>query len=499
MIIPRTIPYPTTRHARTRPEHLAFIESGRLVTYGQLERMIEGAAQRLQAYECRNGDRVILRMRPSVSAAVMIHAIPRLGAVVVPISPSLPDSEWQRTVSLINPAVVVIDREAPESISAPSGIPQFEIDMAALSEKAPPPASMRGTEGFGCIDANRLHSIVLTSGTGGVPKGVALSFANHLFSALASGLNLGIRDDDRWLLNLPSHHIGGLAILMRASLYGSTVVVHSRFDVTEMMRAIEQAHVTHLSLVQTTLRQLLNAYPAPRFPQHLRAVLAGGGPVDSTLLREASMRGLPLCPTYGMTETASQVATRPPKLSGQPIDDGAPPLPLCDVEIRDGDGRRSDPDCEGTIHVRAPMVAMGYWDGSQQIVPFTRDGWFETCDTGSLDRYGRLHVRGRRDRVIISGGEKLHAEEVESALRGIDGINDAAALGEDDAVWGQALVALIECDSGSAISDVLIRRALRETLAPYKIPKRIERVDRLPRTGLGKIDYFALRSMIGSR
>jgi O-succinylbenzoic acid--CoA ligase len=203
-----------------------------------------------------------------------------------------------------------------------------------------------------------------------------------------------------------------------------------------------------VSLVATQLRRLLDA--GLDHAPNLRWALVGGGPVPAELVQRARDLGLNVVATYGMTETASQVWT-----------DG--PLPGAELEVA--------PD--GEILVRGPMVSAG---------ALSADGWLHTGDRGSLAG-GRLEVEGRIADTIVSGGENVSTAEVEQALLAHPGVSDAAVVGRDDPEWGQAVTAFVVAPEVPADLDA----HLRERLAGYKVPKRIERIDQIPRNAAGKI------------
>ena len=296
-----------------------------------------------------------------------------------------------------------------------------------------------------------VRTVIFTSGTTGEPKPVGLTEANHEASAIASAWGLGVAPDDRWLCCLPLWHVGGLSILHRSAVYGTTAVLHDGFSVPRVLDALSSGGVTLVSLVSTMLRRLVDAglseWPA------LRAALVGGGPIPADLVEWADAAGFPMRRTYGMTETCSQVVT----------DD----RPLLGVELRIGDG--------GEVLVRGPMVAPG---------AVGADGWLHTGDRGRLDG-DRLVVEGRLDDVIVTGGENVAAREVEEVLLSHPGVVDAAVVGRPDPEWGEAVVAYVVGAGGLGGAD--LREHCRARLAGFKVPKAVRFVDELPRNAAGKV------------
>ena len=320
------------------------------------------------------------------------------------------------------------------------------------------------------VDAGpEVRTVIFTSGTTGQPKQVGLTAANHEASALASAWNLGVDPGDRWLCCLPLWHVGGLSILHRSAIYGTTAVLHDGFDAARVRESLESGEATVVSLVATMLRRLIDAglseWPA------LRAALVGGGPVPRELLEWARASGFPLLQTYGMTETCSQVATLPAAEALAKA--GSAGRPLVGVELRIGAG--------GQILVRGPMVAPGAADG---------DGWLHTGDRGRLDGDGFLHVEGRIDDVIVTGGENVAAAEVEAALAAHPAVADAAVAGRPDPEWGEAIVAYVT--GASDVTDAELLAHCRERLERHKLPKAIVRVAELPRNAAGKVVKAAL-------
>ncbi|HWO58145.1 MAG TPA: o-succinylbenzoate--CoA ligase [bacterium] len=476
-----TIEYPTIRWARAIPDHPAVITAGLVVTYRRLEALIGSAVGTLRQHGVGPGDRVVVCGVNSLDWIVTAHALMRLGATLIAARTQLLPTEARALMERFHPRLVLCDPALQDRW--PSSWPLTVISQPSSASDVPAE-----------IDPDSLCTIVFTSGSGGEPKGIGLTFRNHLAGALASALNLGVQPDDRWLLNLPAFHIGGLAIILRAAIYGTTVVVHDRFDPAATWRAIREDRVTQLSLVATTLRRLLDVEPESRCPGWVRSALVGGGPAPSALLDSARDRGFPVLPTYGMTETASQIATLAPWAPPAKRHTAGMALPLAEIAIRDEHGQAVAAECEGQIHLRGPMVASAYFDRAGAARPLAgADGWMPTRDVGSLDQDGYLTVHGRIDQVIISGGEKIHAEEIENVLAEMATVIRAAVVGVPDAEWGEAPAAMIERVPGSADSVEDVRAFLAVRLPRFKLPRIIEFVDGLPTLPSGKPDRQALR------
>ena len=301
-------------------------------------------------------------------------------------------------------------------------------------------------------------AVVHTSGTTGQPRPVFLTRAHFEASARASAEVLGVEPDDRWLCCLPVHHVGGLSIFTRSAFYGTTVYAEAQFDATRVRDVLEAREVTLVSLVPTMLLKLREAglEQAPG----VRGILLGGGPIPGELLDWSRAVGLPVMPTYGMTETCSQIATAAP---GETL---ARPLPGVEVRIAD----------DGEILVRGPMVAA--------------DGWLQTGDRGALRAERLLEVHGRMDDIIVTGGENVAAAEVEAALLEHPAVADVAVIGVEDEEWGRAVTAFVV----TTVPEDEIAAHARARLPGFKVPKRVVVLDELPRTASGKLQRAQLES-----
>lgn len=317
--------------------------------------------------------------------------------------------------------------------------------------------------------------VVATSGSAGEPRGVMLNDANLDAAAAAANRHLPLLPGDLWLDCLPLHHIGGMSILWRCARAGAGVLLHEGFAAEAVAASLAQPAVTHLSLVPAMLARLLDTGVRP--PAGLRHVVVGGAALTQALHDRAGAAGWPLNPSYGMSETAAQIATWTPAdgpwregLAGRPL--GANEFALA------GDGR---------IRIRGPQVMAGYVDGGG----VAGDGWLTTGDLGEIDASGRLTVTGRADDMLISGGCNVHPLTVESCLAGCPGIRDVAVTGLRDAVWGDRIVALVVGDAAPERIDDWCR----ERMPAAARPRRIVRLASLPRNATGKLERAALREL----
>ena len=308
--------------------------------------------------------------------------------------------------------------------------------------------------------------VVFTSGTSGAPKGVRLSSANLEASAEASMDHLSHGADDTWLLAMPLNHVGGISILVRSAYAGGSVRLQNEFDPVAFSAAMKD-DVTMVSVVPTMLRRIIQLDDGP-YPG-VRAVLVGGGSIAEGLLETASDTGLPVLPTYGMTETFGQVATLRP---GEILAHRAHLLPGVEMRV--------EPD--GRLGVKGRQVFVGYLGEPDRV-----GEWFITSDLGEIDADGAVHVHGRTDNVIVSGGESVNPERIEGVLSQMENVDEALVFGVPSPEWGTELRCVY---SGSASGEEL-KSFLKERLPAFMVPKLFVVVDEIPHTSMGKPDRAA--------
>lgn len=274
---------------------------------------------------------------------------------------------------------------------------------------------------------------------------------------------------------LPPFHVSGLMARARCAVTGGT---HVAWDWKRLERGerpvVNEDEPWVISLVPTQLQRLLAGRDAVEWLRRFRVVLVGGGPAWPALLDTAAESGVRVAMSYGMTETAAMVAAQRPEefLAGDRTSGMAMPHATIDCKV------------DGTIGIQTASLFLGYW-------PERREGRaFETSDVGEIDANGRLHVRGRRDATIITGGEKVNPAEVEAVLRSTGQFEDVAVVGVPDAAWGAAVVA---CYPGNGrVPDWSRVESAVAALAGFKRPKRFVAVKAWPRNEQGKVNRSQL-------
>ncbi len=388
-------------------------------------------------------------LEPEAAAARLLELLPAAldgtGPALLPLDPGLPAARLAGLVTAFAPSVIETAGGSQKAVSA-----------------APP--GQQAAAGVG----DEVAVVIATSGSTGRPKGAQLSGAALQASARASLARIGARPGERWLCCLPTFHMAGLGVLVRSLLAGTEPAVAARIDAD----ALAGAGRAHVSLVPTQLRRLLDAGAPVHVP---RTILLGGTAPPAGLLAAAAAAGARVVTTYGMSETC-----------GGCVYDG---MPLDGVTVRVG--------ADQLIQISGPVLFSGYRLDPEATAAALDGGWFRTQDLGATGAGGRLVVRGRTADVIMTGGEKVMAAEVEAALRTLAGIRDVAVVGMPDPEWGERVTALVVPGDAAAPDLTALRAHVRQRLPGYAAPRALVLVSDIPMLASGKPDRIRLRALAG--
>jgi o-succinylbenzoate---CoA ligase len=407
--------------AGRHPDRVAVETPDESVTYRELLLRAVRAAGALHVRGVEAGRPVAIALEPGLAFVEALHGCVLLGAPAVPVDPRLAQRERD-----------AILREVEEAVTRPL---RGETGVFQL----PDPPDRDGTA-----------LVVYTSGTTGRPKPHEITYGNVRANArgLAQAMELG--DDERWLCPLPLSHVGGLMVVLRSALMGTTAVIGP-------VERLSGEGITIASLVPTQLQRLLDANVRPG--PDLRRILLGGGPMPRALLIRARSAGYKVCPSYGLTQACSTVTVAEP-----------------------GDAE--------TAGRAIPGVGVAISDDGEIVVSGTTTntlGSLRTGDLGRLDEQGRLIVTGRKGDVIITGGENVSPVEIEAVLAEHPDVVESAVFSRPHPLWGEAITARVVPRDGAELDQGALRAHCLERLAGFKVPKAFELVSELPRTASGKV------------
>lgn len=426
--------------------HQVAIECGDVrILYSELDTRVSDAVAYLRLAGLREGDRVGLYLPPDERMILLLMAVLRLGAIACPLNLRWPRDAVRGALSRLRAAAVIA--QAVADPTSPWQVLPPETLLAGGSAPVP-------WDGKMALD--RPATAIFTSGSAGRPKMALHTFGNHYYSARGANTNLRVRSGDRWLLSLPLYHVGGLGIVFRCLLGGAAMAFSAAGE--DLHDAVVRTKATHVSLVGTQLRRLLDRAAWDPAWRNVKVALVGGGPVAPTLLAEAHARGLPVFFSYGLTEMASQVTcVRPDTPPARQSTSGS--------VLRHRQLRIAD---DGEILVRGETLFSGYLQDDGAVASACdAEGWFATGDLGALSEDGYLTVQGRRDNLFISGGENIQPEEIEQALQVLPGIEQAVIVPVPDAEFGERPAAVVQGDVSAAPA---WEKRLREILPGYMIP-----------------------------
>lgn len=492
------------QRAQISPHRPALIFEDRPWNYLEFNRLVARLSSSLAAAGLEAGQHVAVLLPNRPETVGLIHAAARLGAVLVPLNTRLTPHELAWQIRQSQSRLLICCRET-EPIAA--GL--LDLGVKILSIDPPDSGGIDGLEQLPQVEAERwlgrpldlaaVQGLIYTSGTTGRPKGAMLTYANHFWSATASAFRLGTEPTDRWLLCLPLYHVGGLAIVFRCCLYGTTVVLQTGFEPAAIGHALEHHAVSLISLVPTMLQRLIESHGEALAAARLRCLLVGGAAAGPALIEPALALKLPLATTYGLTEAASQVATATPaKVSRKPGSVGRP-LPFSTVQIVGEEGRPLPAGHLGEVVVSGPTVMLGYYRQPEATAQTLRDGRLATGDLGYLDEEGDLWLVQRRADLIVSGGENIYPAEVEQVLSRHPAVAEVCVVGLDDERWGQTVaVAVVLHRTAARPTEAELIAFSRQHLAGYKQPRLIRFVEALPRTASGKIEREAVQSILAA-
>ena len=483
-------------------EAILCVGTGRRFTYRQTNERTNCLAHALLGLGLRKPDVVGFLCNNRAELMEIYFALAKLGLVGIPLNYRLAPAEVIELMKAMGARAMLFETrfaaiadqvraslpKIKPFIAIGDGRPDWALDYEALLAGASP------DEPDAEVEEHDLYYFNLTSGTTGLPKSYALTHFNNA-AAVALFQAFDMTSRDVVMTVWPAFGRGGYAWLASGLLFGARNVLMD-FNPGEALRLIEAERVTIVNLVPTMAAMMLSEPSlTSRDLKSLRALVFAGA-MFPTPLRERVVSGL--CPEiyeyYGMQETGILTLSTPYDRREQPKSIGQP-AGFADVRIVRADGSLANPGEIGEITGRSPATVTSYFDNPEKSAETFRGGWVHTGDLGMIDENGFVFIKGRLKDMIITGGQNVHAAEVEEALLGIQGVGDCAVFGLPDELWGERVSALIvkAPSAGEALTEETVKAACRERLAGFKTPKTIFfQPEPLPRTPTGKVQKFLL-------
>ena len=488
-----------------RPDDIALADHGRYVTYSKFKEAIKHCRDKLYSLGIRQGDRVAIFSRNSIEFIYAYFAIASLGAINVPINFQLSSREVAYILKdagvehIFTYKPLDIDDHHIDSKNKPDfhvGIPQkvtqhnMEVfsfaqhDIKILDEvddtisEAP-----ELPEDF---DWDKPCVIIYTSGTTGNPKGAVLSHKNLIRNA-EQMINMGCKAEHKVLCVLPMYHCFSWTCSVLYPLSkGAAVVILDSFTPKETIETIRTEKITDMYVVPS-ICSLLTKLATAEDMATLRLVVSGGTTLPMQIANDFIGKfGVEICEGYGLSESSPVVTMNP---YGKPKVGSAGPI-IPDIEARfvDSEGNDVPQGQEGELIIKGDNVMLGYWNMPEATKEaIDEDGWLHTGDIAKIDEDGYVFIVNRLKEMIISMGENIYPREVEEVIYRYPGIKDAAVVGVEDKLRGQAGACFYSMNEGAEMNIHDLKQFLQKNLALYKIPREFHQLEDLPRTSTGKI------------
>jgi fatty-acyl-CoA synthase len=494
------------RNARNAPDKAAYTFLDQATSNAELVERVSALAAAFSAQGISRGDVVALLLNNCPQFLETTLALNGLGAIWLPLNYRLALDEWRYIVDHAEAKLLVTEADFHDAGAAllelpsvqgcwtiaadvPAGWSSFDVELA--EHRADP---VRRFEELGADDVQRL---MYTSGTTARPKGVPLTYGNLHWKNVAHIIEFGITRDDRVLIAGPMYHVGAMDLPASGVLYaGGELVILPAFDPEEVLAAIERHRVSIVWLPPAMVNMIL-AHPGN--DRHdlssLRLVISGGEKMPEPLVQRIldQFPNAWFADAYGLTETVSGDTFLDRDNVLTKLGSVGRVVAHLDLRIVDDDGNELPAGERGEITLRGPKVFGGYWRDPDATARAIRDGWFHTGDVGRVDEDGYLYIDDRKKDLIISGGENIASPEVERVLYEHTALLEAAVIGMPDPKWGEVPMAVVVRREGMEVSAEELAEFCKGKLAKFKVPKRFEFVEALPRTPSGKVLKRTLR------
>ena len=462
------------------------------LTWRELDRLSNQVAHAYARSEIGPSDNVALLLRNGRTLAAVAFAAQKTGVVACPLNTWARTKELKAVMKNVGPKLLVYDTAHSDQVKSVAGDDVLLVHVGDDSKARPgsvpfaefvagcssrPPAPLTRNRGSAKI-------IIQTSGTTGTPKGAARDSSAAGLGALANLLgHVPYRRDDIVVCPAPLFHSFGLATFTFATALGATLVLPERFDPEETLALIDKHKATVASLVPVMIRRIVSLdddIKAKYDMSSLRIVMASGSALSQDLKKEATkLFGEVLYDLYGSTEIGWVAIARPQDIVQKPKSVGRP-VEGIDIAVFSAEGERLPAGEIGELYVKSDVLFEGYTSGETKD---SRDGYMSIGDLGKLDDDGFLYIESRSDDMVIVGGENIYPIEVEEVIESMPGVTEVTVFGVSDDEYGHVLVAFVVGDT----TEDDVRSACKDELASFKVPRRVQVVDELPRTSTGKV------------
>ena len=431
-------------------------------SYKEFEYAVLSAAEFLKTLGIKPNERIALLSPPSAHYIIALFSLWRIGAAACLMNTRLPEQTLNRQLKTIVCNYILTSirgKDLQKNRTKPFDPGRLSFRSLSLDRTMErrlvkiPKEFLKKCE----YSLDQKATIIFTSGSTAEPKAVLHTIGNHYYSALGSNEHLALKEQDRWLMSLPLYHVSGLSLVFRTALAKASLVIPE--EGISLAEAVKKYKVTHVSLVPAQFYHLLKNPKDIAILQKLKVILLGGSSIPRNLLQSSIEHGLPVYVTYGLSETASQVAVSE-KITKLEDAEKLKVLKYREAAVSE----------ENEILIRGKTLSPGYIRGVRCKLPLNFDHYFKTGDLGSSNQENYLKVTGRKDNMFICGGENIQPEEIEQYLTLIRTIEEALVLPVKDKKFGFRPVAFIK--RKGEVKKETIRQFLEKYLPKFKIPEK---------------------------
>ncbi|MFO7973697.1 MAG: long-chain-fatty-acid--CoA ligase [Candidatus Hydrogenedentota bacterium] len=452
-------------------------------------------AANLTAHGVGRGDKIVLLMGNCLEFLYVFLGAGRIGAVIVPINPTLKADEIAHIVNNSEAETVITIPELgamiPQIRDFLPNVKRFFVVgegteyAASFAELTKPVAEIPPI----IAERNDTAALIYTSGTTGLPKGVILSHRNYISNARMLVQAQTVTPEDRFFCVLPLFHVNAQVVTILTPLMGgASVVLMKKFNPFAILPMIQKHRPTIMSAVPTIYNVMSRIAKTQEFDlSSIRTFATGAAPMpEDTYLEAQRTLKRPIVGGYGLTEAtcASVVADSRHPVKWNSV---GSPLPYTIIRLVDEKGVDVPFGEVGEILIAGPTVMKGYYKDPEATAEVLRDGWLHTGDLGRFDEDGYLYIVGRAKDMIIRGGQNIYPQQIEDVISRLPGVEECCVVGVEEARWGQEILAVVKRTENINLAESDVIKHCRQYLARYKCPAFVRFVDELPKTPTGKI------------
>lgn len=472
---------------------------GTTLSWAELNQRMERGARHLGNQGVAKGDRVAVMMGNRPEYYEVFFSIVHLGAIFVPVNPRLSTPEITFLVQDSGAKLLVTESAfEPNVLGGLEGTSCRALNIDAGSGSWSAGAAANMGEPVDMPTAEDVLAILYTSGTTGKPKGAVLTHSAFMHSAENLVHAYSYTQHDRHLVVLPLSFTGGILTLSQpVFVSGGTIVLERQFDPSRVLKVLKESKVT-VFFAAPALLQLLriaNDFTKEAFAT-LRLIVAGAAPVPEALLDFYQEMGVAVGQGYGLTEGGAVDTFLLAEDASRKVGSVGKSCIFTETRIADENGAQVAAGTPGEIVLRGPNIMREYWNNPEATAAAFRDGWLRTGDVGVMDDEGYISVVDRLKDLVITGGMNVYPAEVEAVLFQHPAVAEVAVLGVPHDVYGETVVAAAVFREGASLSINELREFCNDRIADYKIPRRLVKVDAIPRNASSKVQKFVLREMV---